>query len=690
MLLRTKFKHLPCTKSIRYISHLSRKPRHRNSIPLSQQQDPHALLKEDPVEILSNLWIKTFSQPQNLFTNITGFLSKLDLWVLAYQRTYAHFTGSFPPRNALHSHVLSDLSSLRNTVIHGKFLWNAKTHQLIRGPNEKPITEQLSRRQLHNILTSKTPPFQDTVVQQVLLMILEPIFEPRFSSKSHAFRPGRNPHTVVRTIRSNFAGYLWFLKGDISEVFDDVDVNVVMGSLEKAVKDKKVLNLIKSGLRAPVRSRLGEEEDEEEKNSKKRKQGRTKKRILNENDRKPDPYWLRTFFDFAPQEAAKIPNYGCCGILSPLLANVFLSELDHMMEQKIVEFFRPCERDAIWKYSMDDGCHNPAWPEFVPSSGKEKTRKMDFIRFGGHFLVGIRGPRQDAVEMRKEIIEFCERIFGVRLDNSKIEVEHISRGIQFLDHIICRRVIYPTLRYTASGGNIVSEKGIGTLLSVAASLQQCIRQFRKLKLVKGDRDPEPLPCTPMLYSGQAHTNSQMNKFLETMAEWFRYADNRRKVVGFCAYVVRSSLAKLYAARYRLKSRAKVYKIASRDLSRPLREHTNNSAPEYSDLLRMGLVDAIEGVQFSRTSSIPSCDYTPFPRNWIPDHEKVLCEYINLQDPKFFCQLHKSVKQHGICLPQDEISDIVWEYKTLGVRSLSQRLCGDKGMENASQEVMAAS
>ena len=88
----------------------------------------------------------------------------------------------------------------------------------------------------------------------------------------------------------------------------------------------------------------------------------------------------------------------------------------------------------------------------------------------------------------------------MRLDNSKLEIEHVTRGIQFLDHTICRRVIHPTLRYTGSGGNIVSEKGVGTLLSVTASLQQCIRQFRRLELVKGDKDPEPLPCNPMLYS----------------------------------------------------------------------------------------------------------------------------------------------------------------------------------------------
>jgi hypothetical protein len=510
-------------------------------------------------------------------------------------------------------------------------------------------------------------------------MVLEPVFEARFSPKSHAFRPGRSAHTVIRTIRSNFAGYLWFLKGDISEIFDNVDRNVVLGCVEKAVKDKKVLGLIKSALRAPVRERSQSEiEYKGEFRKKKKKKVSKKKKILNANEPKPDPYWLRTFFNFAPKEAAKVPSYGYCGILSPLLANVCLNELDHMMEEKLIQFFRPSKLDSIWKDSINDGCHNPAWPEFVPSSGNEKTRKMDYIRYGGHFLIGIRGPREDAVEVRKEIIEFCETKFGLRLDNSKVEIEHITRGIQFLDHIICRRVIHPTLHYTATGGNIVSEKGVGTLLSVTASLQQCIRQFRRLELVKGDTDPEPLPCNPMLYSSQAHTNSQMNKFLETMADWYRYADNRKKIVGFCAYVIRSSLAKLYAARYRLKSRAKVYKIASRDLSRPLIESTNNSSPEYSDLLRMGLVDAIKGVQFSHMSMIPSCDYTPFPRNWIPEHEKVLREYIRLEDPKYFCDLHRSLKRQGFSLPQDEISEIVWDYKTLGVWN---RLSNDENKTN---------
>ncbi|CAI9760094.1 unnamed protein product [Fraxinus pennsylvanica] len=691
MSLRTKLKHLTLIQraTSRYLSHLSHHNNHHPPPPLPpapQLEDPHNQLKEDPFGILSDLWVKTFTQSYKPFNNLSGFLSKFDLWVLAYQRTCANVTGTFPHKNSIYINTLSDLLSLKNAVVRNHFQWNSKTQQFIRSPNDKPIN-LLSKRKLNSVLASKTPPFQDLVVQEVLLMILEPVFEPQFSSKSHAFRPGRNPHTVIRTIRSNFAGYLWFIKGDISEILDNVDVNVVMGCVEKAVKDKKVLNLIKSGLKGPPRNFTCGEDIGEKVSKRKRKKGQTRKRLLNENEPKPDPYWLRTFFDFAPEEAAKIPNYGYCGILSPLLVNVCLNELDHMIEDRLIKFFKPCESDSIWKYSMKDSCHNPSWPEFVPTSGKEKTRKMDYIRFGGHFLIGIRGPREDAVGIRKEIIEFCESKFGIRLDNSKVEIEHITRGIQFLDHIICRRVVHPTLRYTSSEGKIVSEKGVGTLLSVTASLQQCIRQFRRLAFVKGDRDPEPLPCTPMLYSGQAHTNAQMNKFLESMADWYRYADNRKKIVGFCAYVIRSSLAKLYAARYRLKSRAKVYKIASRDLSRPLRESSNNAAPEYSDLLRMGLVDAIEGVQFSHMSLIPSCDYTPFPRSWVPDHERVLREYIQLQNPKFFCQLNKLVKQQGLCFPQDEISKIVWDYKTLGI--FNNRFNGDKESENASHKVMPA-
>ncbi|KAK9697091.1 hypothetical protein RND81_08G014400 [Saponaria officinalis] len=686
MSLRNFIKHLPCNTS--FILHTTNLHKFStiSSIPQIQphnpqnpnNQNPHKLLKDDPIQICSDIWVKSFTIPKtNPILHLTGFLSKFDLWVLAYQRVVAQLTGSFPSRNGIHFHVLDDLLSLRNAVIKGRFNWDMRSQLYIRGPNEKPVDEFTPRKTIKRLSETNVVLFQDKVVQEVLFFVLEPVLESRFSSKSHAFRPGRNAHTVIRTIRSNFAGFYWYLRGDLSEALEKVDTSLVMNCMQKFVKDNRVLGLIKSALHEPRNPRNRQSECSDvsrisrgKKYKKKKKKGE-KRKVLDPNVAKPDPYWLRTFFSFAPEEAEMVPNYGHCGILSPLLANVCLNELDHMMEDKIVEFFKPCLSDTLSKNVIDNGSHNPAWPEFVPSEEKDKTRKMDYIRYGGHFLIGIRGSRVEAVEMRKVLIEFCRSKMGIELDNSKVEIEHVSRGIQFLDHVISHRIIYPTLHYTATGGRTVSKKGVGTLLSVTASLPQCIRRFRRMELLKGDKDPEPLPCTPMLYSSQAHTNSQMNKFLETMADWYKYADNRKKVVGFCAYVIRSSLAKLYASRYKLKSRAKVYGIAARDLRHSLRGRGrgrgNNVGSEYSDLVRLGVADPIEGVQFSHMSLIPSCDYTPFPRVWIPEHEQVFREYIKLQDPKYFCDLLETIKDHGLVTPQNEMSEIVSDFKTLGVR-----------------------
>eukprot|EP01018_Ginkgo_biloba_P028593 Gb_04055 [translate_table: standard] len=645
------------------------------------KEDPYTLMKEDGIQVCSNMWVHGFQYPQKTMTNLTGFLKRFELWIIAYQKVCADETGTFPPRNAIHKNVLEDLLALRNAVLQSEFKWGLRTEFYIRSPRDKPRTKPLSNTKLKILLKSAQPaPFQDKIVQEVLLLILEPIFEPRFTQKSYAFRPGRNAHTVLRVIRSNFGGYLWFLKGDLSTILDGVKVGIVMTSLTRAIRDKKVTDLIKSALTTPVITELP---DDEKKKKKKKKGKFPKKKVLGVNEPKPDPYWLETFFGFAPEEAAKLPSWGHCGVLSPLLANICLNELDHWMEDRITEFFCPSSTDVIWNDSVNGKNLNPAWPEFVPSSGREKTRKMDYIRYGGHILIGVRGPRGGAVTIRKQLIEFCEQKYGFKLDNDSLPIEHITRGIMFLDHVICRRVIYPTLRYTGTGGKIVSQKGVGTLLSVTASLKQCIRQFRNLKFVKGDRDPDPQPCIRMFHATQAYSNSQMNKLLETMADWFKYADNRKKVISFCSYIIRGSLAKLYAAKYKLRSRAKVYKIASRNLSRPLKGRTGQT-PEYKDLLRMGLVDAVDGIQFSNMSLIPKTDYTPFPRGWIPDHEKFLHEYIKILTPKTFQKLRASLKEKGIITPQDYMSMLVWNFKMHGV--LADRMLALEGQSQQTGEI----
>lgn len=640
----------------------------------SSPADLSPLIKEDGVAALSSLWISSFRDPSSTASSLSPLLRRPELWILAYQKVSADETGSYLPKSSIPPSALADLLSLRDAVLDSRFCWGSRLELFIRSPKDKTDLAALSKRKLRALLTTTQPtPFQDRLVQEVLLMILEPIFESRFSQKSFAFRPGRTAHTALRVIRRNFAAYLWYLKGDLSTLLDGLHPTLVVNALIREVRDKKVVDLIKSALTTPVVTTRPEDEDAKKKKPKRKNQ---KKRVLAEDEPKPDPYWLQAFFGFAPEEAEKLPDWGHCGVLSPLLANVCLDELDKWMEGKIKEFYSPSRDDG------DREQENTSWPEFVPTGGPDKTRKMDYIRFGGHFLIGIRGPRANAATLRKELIEFCDLRYQLKLDNECLPIEHITKGILFLDHVLCRRVVYPTLRYTATGGKIISEKGVGTLLSVTASLKQCIRQFRKLEFLKGDRDPDPQPCFRMFHATQAHTNAQMNKFLSTMVEWYRYADNRKKIVNFCSYIIRGSLAKLYAAKYKLRSRAKVYKIGARNLSRPLKDKKGQS-PEYHNLLRMGLIDSIDGLQYTRISLVPDPDYTPFPSGWRPDHEKILMEYIRLEDPKTLEEQQNCLREQGLITPQDYVSTMVWNYKK---NSLLLPPLGEKDTQRAKEEL----
>ncbi|CAM8983477.1 unnamed protein product [Rhodiola kirilowii] len=641
---------------VRSLSYMAMRPGAARLDP----DDPATLMKEDGVAVCSQMWIENFRQPDKTVTNLTTYLRRFELWVLAYQKVCADEMGAYMPKSSILRPAMDDLLALRNAVLDDRFKWGARLDFFIKSPKDKTDYESLSKRKIRAILTTTQPAsFQDRIVQEVLFMILEPVYEARFSPKSYAFRPGRTAHTALRVIRRNFAGYLWYMKGDLSTILDGMKVGLVINALMRDIRDKKIIDLIKAALSTPVITTSRLDEGEKKKKVKRKYQ---KKRVLADDEPKPDPYWLETFFGFTPEEAEKNPSWGHCGILSPLLANVCLDELDHWMEGKIKEFYKPSKSDVIWNTPEgEEEQGNTSWPEFVPTSGPDKTRKMDYIRFGGHILVGIRGPRTDAAMLRKELIEFCDQKYMLKIDNESLPIEHITKGIMFLDHVLCRRVVYPTLRYTATGGKIISEKGVGTLLSVTASLKQCIKQFRKLSFLKGDRDPDPQPCFRMFHADQAHTNAQMNKLLSTMVEWYRYADNRKKIVNFCSYIIRGSLAKLYAAKYKLRSRAQVYKISDRNLRRPLKEKKGLS-PEYNNLLRMGLAESIEGLQYTRMSLVPETDYTPFPSNWSPDHEKALREYIRLDDPKTLEEHLTCLREQGLVSPQDYISMLVWSYK----------------------------
>lgn len=96
---------------------------------------------------------------------------------------------------------------------------------------------------------SVAPP-TDKVVQEVMRMILEAIFEPTFSNNSHGFRSGKSCHTALKQIRDTWSGVTWIIEGDIKGCFDNIVHEKLIEQLISRIKDERFINLVRKALKA--------------------------------------------------------------------------------------------------------------------------------------------------------------------------------------------------------------------------------------------------------------------------------------------------------------------------------------------------------------------------------------------------------------------------------------------------------
>jgi len=156
------------------------------------------------------------------------------------------------------------------------------------------------------------PTVLDRLIQQALLQVLTPIFDPTFSDASYGFRPGRSTHQAVLRAREHIAaGYRWVVDMDLEKFFDRVNHDVLMARVARRVKDKRVLLLIRRYLQAG---------------------------IMEEGLVSP-----RT--EGTPQGSP----------LSPLLSNILLDELDKELEQRGHHFVRYADDCNIYVKSETAG-----------------------------------------------------------------------------------------------------------------------------------------------------------------------------------------------------------------------------------------------------------------------------------------------------------------------------------------------
>lgn len=253
------------------------------------------------------------------------------------------------------------------------------------------------------------PTWGDKLLQEVMRMILEAYYEPQFSEHSHGFRPNKGCHTALQEIKI-WKGTRWFIEGDISKYFDTIDHNILLDTLSKNINDGRFIRLVSNMLKA------GYIEDWE----------------------------FNQTISGTPQG----------GVISPLLANIYLNEFDNWIDEFMTPKYTKGERhkpnseyrkltDQIRK-SKKIGDIKTAHQFVVkrreiPSvdTHDENYRRFRYVRYADDFLIGFTGSKVEAEEIKAELKEFLMEKLNLTLSVDKTLITNASsQSAKFLGYEI--------------------------------------------------------------------------------------------------------------------------------------------------------------------------------------------------------------------------------------------------------------
>ncbi|XP_024543818.1 nuclear intron maturase 2, mitochondrial-like [Selaginella moellendorffii] len=537
--------------------------------------------------LLTYHWIWSFQQHRDKKHHcLGGLLRNPDLWICAYQRA-CYNNKLWSPVSSLPPKTLETLELLMEAVCANCYGWGGTKVVYVCPPHKTAIeaTE----------VDEKS--FQDEIVQEVLLMVLEPIYEAKFSRRSFGYRPGRGARECLRFIHGNFGDVSWTVKGDLSKLFDYPQAELFNRVLRNVIQDDKVGELIIKGMktRAPPAvlpfKRLKP----------------TKRKFLEFEPRRT-PLWLEVVLGFAPAEAQRTPDWGCCNKLGPFLANVYLSELDAWMEKQAELFRRPHDPSIGVSFSTDE------------QEKPNNARKMEYVRFGAHFLISVRGTRDDVLSFEEKCRVFCKQKYHREPEFGAPEA--ISTPTLFLGHHFFQTKKLKTKWEPSSNKRGTVSKVEKTVFCVDGAVGHAVHSLKRVGVLD-DKD-NTLPCMRLFHEDQVHNNAHVNKILRALADLYQHSTNRAEMCELIGYLFRSSLAKMYAAKYKLRTQIRVAKSASLDLCKPLKDPQKAGGGAQTE----AVPEPLELVY-----SVPEALVAPIAHDWKPLHEKTLRSVARLLRPE---------------------------------------------------------
>lgn len=190
-------------------------------------------------EILKRIYKNSSEYKDGIYTRLYRYLLREDIYMQAYKNLYANSGAATKGTDddTADGFSIEYVKSLINELKNQKY--KPKAVRRICIPKSNGRTRPLG-----------IPSFRDKLLQDAIRQILESIYEPIFSDNSHGFRPKRSCHTALSQISRNFRSVKWFIEGDIKGCFDNIDHKILLKILFKKIKGSKFVTLIGKYLKA--------------------------------------------------------------------------------------------------------------------------------------------------------------------------------------------------------------------------------------------------------------------------------------------------------------------------------------------------------------------------------------------------------------------------------------------------------
>lgn len=472
-------------------------------------------------EILERIAKCSNDHKDGVFTRLYRYLLREDIYYAAYQKLYANKGATTKGSDDDTADGFSEqyVQQLIQELRDGSY-------------RAKPVRREYIAKRNGKKRPLGIPSFRDKLLQEAVRMILEAIYEPTFDNRSHGFRPKRSCHTALRQISSDFTGVIWFIEGDIKGCFDNIDHETLIAILGRKVKDSKFLNIIRQFLKAGY--------------------------IEN--------WKYNKTYSGTPQG----------GICSPILANIYLNELDKKLDEISKRFVQPRsalrapEYNAVSKemkklsYWIDHTSGKIEREELIRKYKEllQKSRslpvhpadnkKFTFVRYADDWLAGVCGTKEECETLKAEISQFLSTELKLTLSEEKTLITHSSEEVRFLGYDICVRRSQEVKGCKMKNGKWRKSRSLNYKVALTVPHSEKIERFMFVKGIiqqKPSGEFQPIHRTGLLNLSDVEIVEHYNSEARGLCHFYNLACDYHTLDYFC-YLMEYSCLKTIANKHK--------------------------------------------------------------------------------------------------------------------------------------------